>query len=115
LEPATLQNCSDIILIMSFIVALKSFNATNIVGVLRSGGDTRFTLFLDVTFLWVLTIPLGAFAGLILKLPIYLVYLCLMSDEIIKFLIGIWRFRSRKWIRNITREYNNDALVDTTL
>ena len=32
-----------------------------------------------------------------------LVYMVLMSDEIIKLPLTMWRYRSRKWLRNVTR------------
>lgn len=105
LEPNTITICNEIMLVMALILAFKAFNSPNIVGVLRAGGDTRFSLFIDVGFLWTVTIPLGAVVGLVWGAPVWVVYLCLMSDEFIKFFIGIWRFRSGRWIRNITRDF----------
>jgi hypothetical protein len=42
---------------------------------------------------------LGAF---ILHLPVYFVYLFAMSEEATKWILGINRYRSRKWINNLT-------------
>lgn len=53
--------------------------------------------------MWVFILPVGALAGLTFKLPIPLVFLMLTSDQAIKFIAGIWRFRTGKWLRNVTR------------
>lgn len=42
---------------------------------------------------------LGAF---VFDLPVYFVYLCAMSEEATKWVLGIRRYLSRKWINNLT-------------
>ena len=44
-------------------IAAASENA-NAYGVLRGGGDTKFLMVADILFLWIVSIPLGALAGL---------------------------------------------------
>lgn len=58
-----------------FIVYMpfKMFNTINIVGILRSGGDTKASLFLDCTGVWFIGIPMAILGGLVLHLPIYMV------------------------------------------
>ena len=44
----------------------KMFNYVNVVGVLRSGGDTKMCLFLDTSGVWFIGVPLaflGAWCG----------------------------------------------------
>ena len=72
------------------------------VGVLRSGGDTVFSLKLDVGSMWLIGVPLCAAAVFLFRLPIELVYVCTMAEEIVKLLIGIPHFKSKKWIKNLT-------------
>lgn len=81
----------------------RAFNTTNIVGVLRGGGDVRFTTAIDVLPLWLIAIPLSGVAGLVAKLGILWVYLAIETENVTKFFLGIWRFRSRKWIHDVTR------------
>lgn len=71
-------------------------------GILRGGGDTKFLLFADVMFLWVLSIPLGMLAAFVFKFPPALIYICLKSDEIIKSIWCTIRMFGNKWIRDIT-------------
>lgn len=80
------------------------FNTTCIVGVLRGGGDTRTAMLVDIVPLWAVTLPLSALLALYLKLPILIVLLPCLLDELIKFIVGMLRFRSGAWIRDITRD-----------
>lgn len=89
--------------IVAFFLPIRAFNTTSIVGVLRGGGDVRFTTAIDVLPLWLIAIPLAAVSGLIAKLGILWVYLSIEAENIVKFSLGLWRFGTRKWIRDVTR------------
>jgi putative MATE family efflux protein len=89
--------------VMSYFVIGQAYNTTVVVGIFRAGGDTHFGLFLDISTLWGCSILLGAIAAFILKLPVPVVYVILMSDEIIKIPLTTWRYHSMKWLRNVTR------------
>ncbi len=77
--------------------------AARVVGVFRAGGDINFGLFLDTTTMWCGSILCGALAAFVFKLPIPVVYIILMSDEVIKIPLTTWRYKSMKWVRNVTR------------
>lgn len=79
----------------------KMFNYVNIVGILRSGGDTKYALFLDTSGVWLIGVPLAFIGGLVLDLPIYWVYAMVMIEEIYKFILGLKRYKKKKWLRNI--------------
>lgn len=70
-------------------------------GVLRGGGDTRFLMLADVLFLWVVSVPLGACAGLVWKLPPFWTFFCLRIDNLLKSLWCLGRLKSGKWIKRI--------------
>ena len=72
-------------------------------GVLRGGGDTRFLLLADVAFLWIVSLPLGYIAGIVLGLPIFITSIFLRMDEIIKSVWCISRLNSKKWIHDVVR------------
>lgn len=94
----------QMMLIMALYVLCQSVDLTFIVGAFRAGGDTRIGLILDGVSLWGICIPAGFIAAFVLKLPVWAVYLCLTSDEMLKLPFSFMRYRSGKWIRNITRE-----------
>lgn len=90
--------------VMSYFVVGQAFNTTMVVGIFRSGGDTRFGLILDVSTMWCCSILLGFLAAFVFRLSVPVVYVILMSDEIIKVPVTYRRYRSYKWLRDVTRE-----------
>lgn len=90
--------------VMSYFVVGQAFNTTMVCGIFRSGGDTKFGLYMDVTTMWGCSILLGGAAAFVFHAGVPAVYAILMSDEIIKVPICIWRYRKYKWLRNVTRE-----------
>ncbi len=95
------ENARIILRIFSFIIPLKVFNMINIVGILRSGGDTKFSLILDTFGVWFIAVPLAFVGGLVYHLPVYIVYVLVNLEEIFKFSLGLKRFISKKWINNV--------------
>lgn len=93
----------NIIAVMSVIIFIKSLNTTAIVGVMRGGGDTRTAMIFDFMPMWLISIPLGAIVAHIIKLPVWWVYACLMSDEVIKSGFCLLYIRTKRWIKNVTR------------
>ncbi len=94
-------NARYALFILSLWMIVRSQNTIIVVGMLRSGGDTRFSLFLDGTIIWILGVPMAVLGGLILHLPVYWVYLFVMSEELTKCILGLRRYFSRKWIHNL--------------
>lgn len=90
--------------VMSYFVVGQAFNTTMVVGIFRSGGDTRFGLILDVSTMWCCSILLGFLAAFVFGFGVPVVYVILMSDEIIKIPITFHRYRSFRWLRDVTRE-----------
>ena len=45
---------------------------------------------------------LAALGAFVFHFPVYLVYLLVMMDELTKFIVGTWRYTSRRWIHNLT-------------
>jgi putative MATE family efflux protein len=95
-----------LLIAFSLLMPFKMFNLINIVGVLRSGGDTRYSLFLDTAGVWGIGIPLALAGGLLLQLPVYWVYFLAGLEEVFKLVLGLRRFRSRKWINNLIHNEN---------
>lgn len=90
-------------LIMSYFVVGQSYNTTLVVGIFRGGGDTLFGLLLDVSIMWGISIVFGAIGAFFFDFSVPLVYMILLSDEIIKIPITTWRYRTYRWLRDVTR------------
>ncbi len=84
------------------IIVLQAMSVQFVVGIFRGGGDTRFAMFIDVVFLWIFSIPLGAYTGLVLHWAPPFVYLMLRCDELIKCTVGFFYMMSGKWVKDIT-------------
>ncbi len=102
-QSLTKEYMSMMMYVLAVFVIGQAINTTIVVGILRAGGDTKFGLFLDVGIMWGISILAGFLAAFVFKLPVHIVYMLLMSDEIIKIPISLWRFRTYKWLKNITR------------
>lgn len=85
-----------------FYLIFISINMVIIVGVLRSGGDTRFVMFLDMGCQWFVGIPLGILAAFVWNLSLFWVVLLINSETIVKMLISSKRMIGKKWIRDLT-------------
>lgn len=91
-----------LIAVYAFILVFEAISLHLIVGILRGGGDTKYAAFLDVTFLWVISLPVGLFVGFVLKAEPPIVYASLKIDVLIKAALGIRRMMSGKWIHDVT-------------
>lgn len=87
---------------VSLMIVFQSMQSVITKGVLRGGGDTKFCLAIDAVFLWVLSVPLGILTGLVLHMNAFIVLLCLKIDWAVKSIIGTFRIRSGKWIKDLT-------------
>ncbi len=103
LSPAADGYLRFLLLIMTLYVVLQSFNATSIVGIFRGGGDTRFGLVADAGSMWCFSIPFAAIAAFVLHWPVEAVFAILLMDEVIKVPMCLWRYGTRRWLRNVTR------------
>jgi putative MATE family efflux protein len=89
------------LIVFGLYVPFKAINLILIVGVLRSGGDTRFTMLLDMCGVWLIGVPLAFISGLVLDLSIQFVYACVLSEEIFKLAFALKRMYSKKWLNNL--------------
>ena len=98
----TLALAGDLIDVMAVITFFVSFAATNIMGVLRGGGDTTFCLVSETVCIWCIALP-AAFMALKLSWPVPVVFALMKSDEVIKVVVSLCRFRNDNWIHTLTR------------
>ncbi|UCH58333.1 MAG: MATE family efflux transporter [Anaerolineales bacterium] len=99
--PGVIEYSRRILLVIALFLWVRVSNMILIIGIFRSGGDTRFSLTVDGGLIWLVGVPAAYLGAFVLHLPIYWVYLLVMSDELTKFVIGLFRFASRKWIHNL--------------
>ena len=91
-------------LINSYYIMGAAVNTTLIAGVFRAGGDSRFGMICDTVDMWCYAVPLGFIAAFVFKLPVIVVYFLLCTDEFVKWPWVLKRYKSEKWLKNITRD-----------
>ena len=96
----------NIIRIYGCMLPILMLNNLIVVGILRSGGDARFSLFLDAGFQWTLILIPVALAAFVFHISPMWVYAFTAPGEIIKFFVGRRRVRSGAWIHTLTYEAN---------
>lgn len=102
---------ASLILISALVFPIKSFNFTNMIGVLRAGGDTRFMLAIDTVPLWLVAVPLSIVTGLYLGWPLPYVYMIIFAEELLKAILGLFRFSSKKWMNNLAVEHAHSSEI----
>lgn len=90
-----------ILLVVGIVLWVKVFNMIVAIGVLRSGGDTTFSMFLDTAGVWGIGVPLAFLGAFVWKLPVYWVYVLVCADEFVRMAVGLRRIYSKKWIHNL--------------
>ncbi|WP_406766064.1 MATE family efflux transporter [Candidatus Clostridium radicumherbarum] len=103
-SPTVYNYAAKNLIVFSVFLWVKVFNFTSIVGILRSGGDTKFCLFLDTSGVWLIGVPLAFLGGLVWHLPVYWVYTLVFMEEVYKLILGLPRILSKKWINNLAIE-----------
>ncbi len=91
--------------ISAYYVVGQAVNTLLIAGIFRAGGNTRYGMILDTVVMWGVSIPLGILTAFVFHAPPMIVYFVLCLDEFWKIPFVIRHYRSRKWLRDITREY----------
>lgn len=93
--------------ILAVNAVFAAITYTLLCGVFPAGGDTRYGLLLDGTVMWTLVL-LGSAAAFALKLHPLVVFVVLSVDELAKTPLVLMRYRKGTWIRNITREHEEE-------
>lgn len=101
IEKNTVQMTINVLRIMSLFAPLRFFNVLMIVGIFRGGGDTKYSMFVQLGTIWLFAIPLGYVTAVFLKQPLEIVFIVICLEEIIKVVFEAKRLKSKKWIKNI--------------
>ena len=92
-------------LVYALFMPAKVVNMVMIVGVCRNGGDTVFAALIDVLSPWLVGVPMAALGVYVLGAPFHLVYALVLTEEVVKAALGIWRLRSGKWLHNLVQSF----------
>ena len=72
-------------------------------GILRAGGDTKFAMWNNIVFVWLICLPCAALSAFVFHFSPVVVFFCLKMEQLGKCPVIFLRVRSKKWIKQITR------------
>ena len=97
------NTASMLILIYCLWLPFRNLPYTLIVGTFRAGGDTKIGIVYDCVSLYAFSVPAVIILGLVVKVEfVYLIAAMYLCEDIPKILMSLYRFKSKKWIRNLT-------------
>lgn len=71
-------------------------------GIIRSGGNTKMIMIIDVVGTWCIGIPLCLLAAYVFKWGIVGVYTLLTTEEIFRLVVSLVIFKRRKWMISLS-------------
>lgn len=100
-EPEVKELTRRILLSYAFIAPFKVQNMIVSGGVIRSGGQTKFTMFIDLIGTWGFGVPLGLLSAFVWRLPIYGVYFVLSLEECVRYATSLVVLRKKQWMHSL--------------
>lgn len=107
ISPTAHEIAIKLLIISGFTLLLRASNMTIYIGIIRSGGDTKFGLLTELGTIWLIGVPLALLGAFVFHLGAPIVAILVAVEEAVKLLIGRHRFRSRKWINNLVSPDQN--------
>ena len=104
ITPETEVLTRQFISILSITVIGTSYQVACLTGIVTGGGDTRFVLINDLIHQWLIVIPASFLSAFVFHAPIWVTFLCLKSDQILKCFVAVVKVNRYRFIRVLTRE-----------
>lgn len=89
--------------VLSVTLVGTSYQVACLTGIVRGGGHTKFVLYNDLIFMWLLVLPSSALCAFIWKTSPLIVFICLKSDQVLKCFVAVFEVNSYRWVRKLTR------------
>lgn len=101
LESEVSEIAISTIRVIGLMLPFKFYNLVMIIGTFRAGGDTVFSMLIEVFSVWGVGVPAVYITGIVMGIPIPFVVLAANLDEIFKFFVGLPRVLSNKWAKTL--------------
>lgn len=100
-DPALQKMTWTVLVAFAIISPVKVQNMILGGGIIRSGGKTKYVMFIDIVGTWLFGVPLGLLSAFLWKLPIAYVYFILSLEECVRFAISLVLFRKKSWMESL--------------
>lgn len=97
----TRQLALQFITVLSITIIGTTYEVACLVGIVRGGGDTKFVLYNDTIFMWLIVIPASALSAFVFHFSPLVVFICLKSDQILKCFVAFVKVNRFRWVKSI--------------
>lgn len=94
----------QILCVYALVAPFKVLNMILGGGIIRSGGKTKYVMYIDMIGTWCFGVPLGLLSAFVLRLSIPYVYFLLSLEEGIRFGISMVVFCKGRWMNKLEAE-----------
>ena len=101
-EPEVSELLKTSLFVYSLSIFPRAYAYMIVCGILRSGGDTLFCMYVETGFNMLMQVPLAFFGVLVLNWSLPAVVILVSIPDFIKAGVCIARYRGRKWLNTVT-------------
>ena len=95
-DAEVLRIAKQLLLVEVFLEIGRAFNII-MVRALQTAGDVQYPVIMSIIFTWCLSVTMGYVLGMFFGLGIVGVWIATATDEILRGVVLIFRFKSGKW------------------
>lgn len=100
-EPEVREIAQWLLIALAVLAPVKVQNMVLGGGIIRSGGRTKYIMMIDTIGTWLVGVPLGFLTTFVFRMNIVWVYFILSQEELVRYIITVFMFRSRRWMETI--------------
>lgn len=100
-EPVVKTFAYQLLVVFAIISPVKVQNMILGGGIIRSGGKTKYVMWIDIIGTWVFGVPLGLLGAFVLKQQIPYVYFLLSLEECVRLAISFVIFKRKSWMESL--------------
>ncbi|OZB92761.1 MATE family efflux transporter [Paenibacillus sp. XY044] len=87
--------------VLSVTVIGTSYEMPALSGIVQSDGDTKFVMYNDFIFMWLLILPASLLGAFVFGFPPVVIFIILKSDQILKCFVALVKVNRYKWLKAV--------------
>ena len=103
LSPETMQTADSLMAVLYVCIIGRCYQAPSLMGLVKAGGDTSFVFKNDTIFVFCVVLPSAMLAQFHFHAAAWIVYACLLSDQVLKCFVAVIKINSFNWMKKLTR------------
>ena len=94
----------QMLLVQSIVTVGMAYQMPCQLGIIRGGGDTRYSMISDLIYSWIVVVPLGLLTAFVFNAPVWAVTLALNCDQLLKCVTVSIKTNSYTWVKTLTEK-----------